>query len=102
MDDARAMRAFERIRHLDRVGERFVEPERRLPLEPCGQRNALDQLHDEVVEALMMTDVVDSTNVGMIEGRNRAGFALEARSKLRISRTRLRQDLDGHPSAEAR
>jgi hypothetical protein len=52
---------------------------------------SLDELHDQIVG----TDVVERTDIGMVQGRNRAHLSLEA------SREPLVQDLDGHVPAKA-
>ena len=66
------MRGFESVGDLLRNAERFIEWNRTF-LNALGQRRALDVLHDEVIRA----NVVESTDIGMIQRCNRARLALE-------------------------
>ena len=55
-----------------------------------GQRGALNKVHDKVVGA----NIVQRTNIGVIERCDRAGFALEPFAKA------LWRDLDGYLAAQ--
>ena len=101
MDDARAMRRVEGRRDLDRDLERLLERQRAL-CEPVRQRLAVEVLHDEIRRAGLFADVVQRADVGMIELRDRAGFAVEPLAELRIGGERLREDLDGDRAIEPR
>ena len=46
--------------------------------ETVGNRFALQQLHDQVVAAVLLPDVVERADVGMVQARDSLGFALEA------------------------
>ena len=85
MHDPVVVRRLQRLGDLpgdwDRVGRRNGTGS-----DPIGERGALDQLHHQVV----LTDVVKGADVGMVQGRNRASFALETLAEL------LAADLDGH------
>ena len=65
------------------------------------QRLPLDQLHDEEGLALVLADVVDRTDVGMVQGGGGAGLALEPLQALGILGILLGQELEGHAAAEA-
>ena len=67
MDDAVAMRGVEGGGDLDRVLDRLIERQRR-PSQSIGERLALEARHDEEVGALVLADVVERADVGMIEG----------------------------------
>ena len=45
---------------------------------------------------------MDDGDVGMVQGSERSGFALESRETLRILRESLGQDLDGNVPPEVR
>jgi hypothetical protein len=85
MHDPVVVRGLQRLGDLsgewDRVGRRNG-----VGSDPIGERGALDQLHHQVV----LTDVVKGADVGMVQGRNGASFALETLAEL------LAADLDGH------
>ena len=54
-------------------------------LEPRRQRFAFQVLHDEVGDAILLADVVQSADVRMIELRDGAGLAIEAGPELWIA-----------------
>jgi hypothetical protein len=70
--------------------------------EESGERVALQVLHDQVVDAPGRPDVVQRTDIRVVEIRNRAGFALEAMAGVEICRSVRKQHLDRHPSAESK
>ena len=92
MDDALAMRLVERVGDLGGDLQRLVERQRPL-LEPRGQRLALEMRHDEVVRAIGAADVVDAADVGMVQRRDGASLALEARAQNRIASELTRKTL---------
>ena len=93
MDDSLAMRFIKRVRNLDCVLNRLVERERAL-LQTLGQRLPFEVLHDEEVDSILLTNVVEGTNVRMVECGHGAGFALEALATLRIRCNVREQDFD--------
>jgi hypothetical protein len=93
MNNALGVRGPERIGGLPGVLERFAD-RKRPPREPLGQRLALDQLHDEVVHAPVMADVVHGTDVRMIERGDGARLALELAPGLGLRAGRRGQNLD--------
>jgi hypothetical protein len=101
MDDALAMRLVERVGDLAGDLQRLVERERPF-LEPRGQRLALEMRHDQIVRAVTLADVVDAADVGMIQGGDRAGLALETRPQIGIIGDLTGQHPDGNRSIEAR
>ena len=94
MDDAASVRGREAVGHLRRDLQGAPERLRAGHLE----RGALHQLGDDVI----LADVVDSDDVGMVEGGDRACLLLEARAGRRILKGARHQRLDGHVAAEAR
>jgi hypothetical protein len=70
--------------------------------DPFRQRLALDVLHDEEIDATVGPDVVQSTDVLILNRGDGARFALEALARLgRVGQVR-RQHLDGDRAIEAR
>ena len=65
------------------------------------QRLPLDQLHDEEGLALVLVDVVDRADVGMVQGGGGAGLAPEPLQPLGIPGILLGQELEGDAAAEA-
>ena len=100
MDDPRPVGAVERVGDLDPVAEHVRDGER-AALEARRQRLPLQQLHDQVVHAVLVPDVVERADVGVVERRSGAGFALEARLELGGIGERLGEHLDRHLPVEA-
>ena len=63
---------------LDPVDELPDERKRFIERERTSERLALDNLHDEIVRA----DVVEMTDVGVVQRRDGPGFALETLTEL--------------------
>ena len=101
MDDALPVRFVQRIRDLDGPRERLVERHRPFR-QPRGERLAVDQLHDEEVDPLVVADVVDRADVRMIERGDGARLAFEAGAALRVGGEGRRQDLHGDIPSEPR
>src|SRR5579859_606155 len=66
-----------------------------------GERLTLEILHDEIFGAVLVSDVVKSADVGMVERRNGAGFTLEALSQFGVFGEMVGQDFDGDGAVEA-
>ncbi len=101
MQDALAVRAVERIRDLAGALERLGKRQRPAG-EPVGQRLAVEPLHDEEVDAVLVADVVQGADVRVVQRRDGARLTLEARAPLRRGRRLLAQDLDGDGTIEPR
>ena len=71
-------------------------------LQPVGKRFALEQFHDEIAHAALLTYIMQLANIGMIQGRDRACLALEALSGLRLNREMRRQNLHRYAAVETR
>ena len=67
-----------------------------------AQRLALEQLLNDVGSAIVLADVVDDRDVGVVEHPRRPGFLLEALQPVRVSREGSRKDLDRDVAAEPR
>ena len=77
MDDAFAMRCMERLCDFDPQAYHGFEFKRTAG-DQVLDGDAVQILHDDVGFAVLLANVVDRTNVGMIEGGSRLGFAAEA------------------------
>ena len=66
------------------------------------QRLAFQQLLDDVGRPVMLADVVDDRDVGVVEDPGRTGFLLETLQPVRVLRAGSGQDLDSHIAAEPR
>ena len=93
MCDARAMRVIERARDLGRENEPFGKLQSAF-LESRRQGFPFQVLHDEKRGALLLADVIERTDVGMIELGDDARLAIEPLAELRVGRKRRRQYFD--------
>ena len=66
MHDTVPVSAVESIGDLRSVAQHLVRWQRPLG-DPIGQRLALEQLHHEVVGPVLLTDVVECADVGMVQ-----------------------------------
>jgi hypothetical protein len=95
MHDPFGVRGGERLGCLSRDQKRLVERDRATRHAP---REVLsrDQLHHQQETALELLEAVDVGDVRVIQGGERPGFALEARTSRRIRSQRVGQNLDRH------
>ena len=87
------------MRHVQRVGSLHgdVDDRRRQerpPRDSGGNGLPLDMFHDDEMQTVALTDVVDGCDIRMIQRGGRAGFALEALHPFRVSRQVARENLD--------
>ena len=101
MDDAGAMGLGERVCDLDRVLERLVTRERS-PRQSVRKRLAFDELHDQEISPVLTSDVIQRTDVGMVQLRDRPGFPLEPLLPFWTVSEVRREHFDGDGSIEAR
>ncbi len=64
------------------------------------QSDAIEKLHDDERLVLIIVDLMDGADIGMVESGSRARLAPEARQSDRILRYIWRQKLDRHETAE--
>ena len=101
MDDAEAVRGVERAGDVDRHAERLAQRQRPAR-DRVGERLPFEVLHDQVVDAVLMADVVERADVRMVQPRDRARLAVEALAQLRARGEMRGQDLDGDVAVETR
>ena len=101
VDDPRLMGLVQRIGNLDRMPQRALQRQRTFR-ERRRERLAIEVLHDEIGDAVLLADVVQRADMRVIELRNRPCLAVEPVTKLRIGRQRFREDLDGDGPVETR
>ena len=101
MHDPLPVRLVQRVGDLDAEAERLRERQRALA-EPVRERLALEQLHDEVLRAVLVADVVERADVRMRELRDRLRLPLEPLANLGGGRQMLRQHLDRDGALEPR
>lgn len=67
-----------------------------------AQARAIQQFHDDEVDARLVADVVDGLDAGMVQRRRRFGFLPEATQTIAIAGEIGGQDLDRDPANETR
>ena len=77
MNDPLAVRGFERIGDLHRELQQHLD-RKRFAADGMLERLSLQHLHRDEELPLVLADFVNSADVGMVEGRGRARFAMEA------------------------
>ena len=97
--DPGGVRRLERARHLLAVAEDLVQ---RQPARTHAavERFARQQLHDDEVGAVLLVDLVDGDDVGMVEGRRGACLLEEALAPILVGH--LADHLQGDEAIEAR
>ena len=99
MNDASGVRHIERIGHLG--GEVHDLFDRNwLAFDAVLQRSAFQALHDDVEPVLILADVVNGADVGMVQRGCGAGFTLKALAGLGILRQIFRKKLERYTAAE--
>ena len=90
MSNSGAMRTVERVGDLGGVFDGLVERDGAF-FNALGEGFAIDQFHHHVAG----TDVVKDADMGMVQRRDRPGFAFETQAMILTSGNVFRQDLDG-------
>jgi hypothetical protein len=100
MDDPLAMCLIERVSDLNRVLQYLVECQRTL-VKALRQRLSLQMLHDQKIDPILSTHVVEHADVRMAELGYCFGFALEPLAEPRVSRELRGEHLDCDGAVEA-
>ena len=93
MNDALGVRRIQRIGDLDGDGTAAVPISSGLPAMRCFQRRAFQKLHGDEGVAVVLADVVNRADVGMIQRRRGLRLALKTSERLRIARHVIRKEL---------
>ena len=70
-------------------------------LQPLRQRFSLQILHHEVVNAVLLSNVMERADVRMIQTGDRSGLPFESLLEIGVVGQMGRQNLDGHGAVEA-
>jgi hypothetical protein len=71
-------------------------------LEQVTQRHTVHELHDQIMEIAGLSKIVHRDDVGVVQSRERAGFAREAFGEPRIAAGLRRQNFKRHITVETR
>ena len=61
----------------------------------------IEKFHHDVGAPILLADVVNHADVGMVEGGGSLRFTLETRQGLRVFRYIIRQELERHEAVQA-
>ncbi len=101
VDDPLLVRGGEAVDDLERVVDRLARRER-AAREDRAQRLAFEELLDDVGRAVVLADVVDGGDVGVVQDAGGLGLLLEAAQAVGVGGEGGGEDLDRHVAAEAR
>src|SRR5215475_7688889 len=101
MDDPTLMCGGEGVCNLFHHFNSFVYRQRAV-LEPVAERFAFDQLHHDAAAAAELLETVYLSDVGMIQRRQKLGFALKPREPVAIVRKMIGQDFHCHITQQLR
>ena len=101
VDDAVRVGVGQRVSQLVRDRQQLTRRDGTAP-DARLQRLAVETLHDEVVDARVVPDVVERADVRMLEVGDHPGFTLEAFPPIGIGRRIAGEDLDGDRAAETK
>ena len=94
VDDAVSVRRRDAAHGRQHDRDRLDEIHRARPLHALGERLARQQLHDQARRALVLDDVEDRHDVGVIDAPGRERLATEAREHLRAGGERREDPLE--------
>ena len=94
------MRMLECLGNLRGKMQRLAPVESALLLQILLERDALDQLHDDIIEVVGMRDIVDAHNVRMRKHRNRLRLGMEPAAELLVLRQLTLENLYCHEAVE--
>jgi hypothetical protein len=100
MHDACTVRRLQRVGHLDGDGKKLLRwegPNR----DQVAQRFAVEELDDHKSAAILFADIVNRTDVGMIQGRRGPSFAAKALQRRGIMSNAIGKKLEGYKPAKA-
>jgi hypothetical protein len=101
MGHALPMRLIKSVGNLNPVTKPLIS-RHGSPFESGGQRLTFQELEDEVVDAVLVTNVVQRADVGMVQVGNDSGLALKALAPFGVGGEFRRRHLDGHGPVQAR
>ena len=100
MDQSLPVRLVERIGKRDGDRQELAHRQRAAQ-QPLGERLALEQLHDQEVNAVLGADVVERADVRVLEARDRSGFSRQPLAPLGVLVEVLGQHLDRDLAVES-
>jgi hypothetical protein len=94
VDDTFGVSGVERVRNLDRQTEQHTRLDG-LSADPMLQGHTVQKLHDQERMTVLLPDLMDRADIGMVQSRGRLRLPLEAGQGLGVFGDVLRQKLQG-------
>jgi hypothetical protein len=93
------------MRRIERIGDLNCQRENRVSLhrtvaDAMFQRHAIQKLHDDKRLLILLSDLINGTDIRMIQCRRRLRLALEPGQRLRVVGDIVRQELQGNEAVE--
>src|SRR5581483_393884 len=101
MDNSFGMGGQQSVGHLDRDVEKLVELHRLSALDLLLQALAFELLHHDKGMALIVINIVNDADIGVVQLRGSPRFALETLHRLAVVQKLLRNEFEGNVTAEA-
>ena len=99
VDDASSVSGIERVGYVDGDGEKNFCFQR-TPRDSVLQRDAVQKLHGDERTALLLANVVNCADVGVVQCGRGLCFTLKAGQRLRVSGDFIGQEFQGDKSAQ--
>ena len=95
------MRLVQGVRNLRTIFQNLLHRQRPF-LQSFRQRLSLHALHYQKIDAVLLTDIMEHTNVRVIQTGNGLGFSFESLLADRVGGKMAGENLDGHSSLKPR
>ena len=99
VDDSFGVRGVESVGDFDGEIQENVGLQR-LARDAMLQRHAVEEFHGDEGPTVLLSDLVDGADVGMVQGRGRLGFALETGQRLGIFGHLIGKKFEGHEAVQ--
>ena len=99
VDDALLVGALQGHEDLGGEVDGLLPADGALLLDILLQGDAVDKLHDDVLDLVAKADIVHLDNVGVVEHRDGLGLIAETAQEIAVVGKFFLQNLDGHPAA---
>src|ERR1700736_3436994 len=100
MDDAALVRPLQSLANFDAVFQNLLGRQRTFT-QAVGESLAFQKLHDQEIDTILMTDIMQSADVGMVQRRDGPGFAVETLFGFDIVGKMAGEDFDRDRAVEA-
>ena len=100
VNDACAVRRIQRVGDFDAERQHRVHVQTAMAGDALLQRAALQILHGDEGAAVLLADVMNGADVGMIQGGRGSSLALEPAQRLPVASQVVRQELERHEATE--